>query len=1078
MAITNLQDSPQRQQATDPSGSYIVQAPAGSGKTEILTQRYLRLLSTVQYPEQIIALTFTRKAANEMRERILTALQLADQNQSVDSDHQRTTRQYALEALARDRQFGWQILKQPSRLRIMTIDALCQMLVHAIPFEGEHIHYAELCDKPQIHYLQAARNCFQFALAHPDYQRAIELLLTHLDNRQDKLIQLFRDLLTNRERWLTLLYQAKHQDKAVFEAAIAQIEKHELSRFRSSIPEILSIELLSIVRTLLDITGATSPLRDVESLESCNSEIASELAGLLLTSQDKLRKAFDHHVGLKRGLCTDEMYKQLKQRSQIILAELETYPDFIDSLCRVRCLPEPHYDPKQWDILQALFQLLPLLVAHLSILFTEHNSVDFAAISEQALLALGHQEQPTDLALYLDYRIQHLLIDEFQDTSIQQFQLLTQLVQGWETQDSRTLFIVGDPMQSIYRFRSAEVGLFLRAQKEGIGPVRLTSLAFTCNFRSTITIVNWVNQHFQSIFPKQADIESGAVSFHASTPVQTTLNDTFIEATQWDNKTAEAEGVVQCVIKELETYPHDNIAILVRSRHQLVHIIQALRKHHIAFQGVDIDLLANLPHIRDMYSLTEALLMPANRLAWLTILRSPWCGLSLADIHVIANFNRNKSIYWAMLNAKQMTLSTEGHQRVEYVTAVLDHALQCRHRKTLVDWLMETSKALHAEYILTPRQQTDLAQFWILLERFDKQGLIADMTLFKQELESLYSQHVTQARLQVMTIHKSKGLEFDCVMLPGLGAKSAQRNTPLFRWLTLPSNQGDPTLLLSPIKAAEEEICPLYDYLGQMETEKEHYESQRLLYVAATRAKRRLYLFDHHESVRQNTFKALLKSQYFNTIKSEVDHESCALKLPKRYYLPNVLYEKSIEKISPTHFSQPLLSHQVSHLIGTATHDLLRWIATYHPDTIKHVPWHMAEHLLRQNGFTNAVLLDAMTQIKQQIQHLLIDPIGQWIMQKHKDEQNEYALLIKEQTDIATRIIDRTFIEKDIRWIVDFKTGHSDEQTQQKYRQQVDAYAKIFAKVHPGPICCGLYFLATAQWISWQYVHKNVTELA
>ncbi len=1077
MAITTLQDGAQRQQATDPSCSYIVQAPAGSGKTEILTQRYLRLLGTVQYPEQIIALTFTRKAANEMRERILTALQHAAQNGPVDSEHQRTTRQYALEALTRDRQFSWQLLKQPSRLRIMTIDALCQMLVHAIPFEGQHIHYAELCDKPQIYYLQAARNCFQFTLEHPDYQHAIELLLTHLDNRQDKLIQLFCDLLTNREQWLTLLYQAKHQDKAVFEAAIAQIEKHELSRFINSVPQILSIEMLGIVRTLLDITGATSSLQKVDSLASFNSQMAEELASLLLTSQDKLRKAFDHHVGLKRELCTDDMYKQLKQRSQAILAELEMYPDFVDSLCRVRGLPDPHYDLKQWDVLQALFQILPLLVAHLSILFTEHNSVDFASISEQALLALGNQEQPTDLALYLDYRIQHLLIDEFQDTSIQQFQLLTQLVQGWEAQDGRTLFIVGDPMQSIYRFRSAEVGLFLRAQKEGIGPVRLISLAFTCNFRSTITIVNWINQQFKAIFPKQADIESGAVSFHASTPVKTALNETFVEAMQWDNKAAEADGIVECVRKELETYPHDNIAILVRSRHQLKHIIQCLRKHHIAFQGIDIDLLANLPHIRDMYSLTEALLMPANRLAWLTVLRSPWCGLSLADIHVIANFNRNKSIYWAMLNTKKISLSSEGHQRVEYVAAVLHQALQCRHRKTLVEWLMETSNALHVNAILTPSQQTDLEQFWVLLERFDKQGLITDLVLFKQELESLYSQHVTPARLQVMTIHKSKGLEFDCVMLPGLGAKSAQRNTPLFRWLKLPSNQGEPTLLLSPIKAADEEVCPLYDYLGHIEAEKEYYESQRLLYVAATRAKRRLYLYDHHDNLRQNSFKALLKSHSFNTIKIEPEQDSHTPALPKRCYLPNVFYEKNSQITVQTHFSQPSINHQISHLIGTVTHDLLRWIATYHPDKTQNIPWHLAENLLRQHGFTDDILTDAMTQIRQQIQHLLTDPIGQWIMQPHENEQNEYALLIKEQVDMATRIIDRTFIEKGTRWIVDFKTGHADEQTQQKYRQQVDAYARIFSQIHRGPIGCGLYFLATAQWISWQYVHDDLPEL-
>ena len=79
--------------------------------------------------------------------------------------------------------------------------------------------------------------------------------------------------------------------------------------------------------------------------------------------------------------------------------------------------------------------------------------------------ALGNNENPSDLALFMDYKIQHLLIDEFQDTSITQYRLIEKLIIGWQPNDGRTIFAVGDPMQSIYRFRQAEVGLFLRTQK-------------------------------------------------------------------------------------------------------------------------------------------------------------------------------------------------------------------------------------------------------------------------------------------------------------------------------------------------------------------------------------------------------------------------------------------------------------------------------------------------------------------------------------------------------------------------------------------------------------------------------------
>src|SRR6185312_3063120 len=117
--------------------------------------------------------------------------------------------------------------------------------------------------------------------------------------------------------------------------------------------------------------------------------------------------------------------------------------------------------------------------------------------------ALGTDEEPTDLALALDYRIRHLLVDEFQDTSQSQYELLTRLTAGWHAGDGRTLFLVGDPMQSIYRFREAEVGLYLRARREGIGGLKLEPLTLTANFRSQAGLVEWVNRTFRELLPDE-----------------------------------------------------------------------------------------------------------------------------------------------------------------------------------------------------------------------------------------------------------------------------------------------------------------------------------------------------------------------------------------------------------------------------------------------------------------------------------------------------------------------------------------------------------------------------------------------
>ena len=127
-------------------------------------------------------------------------------------------------------------------------------------------------------------------------------------------------------------------------------------------------------------------------------------------------------------------------------------------------LPDPEYSDDEWEILNELLSLLPIAKRHLTDLFAERGVVDFQAIAMAALEALGPEDNPTDLMLSLDLRIQHILVDEYQDTSRRQLELLRALTRGWEPGDGRSLFIVGDPMQSIYLFRDAEVGLFLDAQ--------------------------------------------------------------------------------------------------------------------------------------------------------------------------------------------------------------------------------------------------------------------------------------------------------------------------------------------------------------------------------------------------------------------------------------------------------------------------------------------------------------------------------------------------------------------------------------------------------------------------------------
>lgn len=1074
-----ITDALAREQATDPTTSFIVQAPAGSGKTELLTQRFLRLLASVQSPEQIIALTFTKKAANEMRQRIIGALQRATVDEHLDTPHQRLTQSFAKAALLRDKKEGWNILKQPGRLRVLTIDALCQSLVQAIPLKEKQCPFARVTENSEQLYRKAVGNFYAHAVNDPLLQKPLALLLDHLDNRQERLIQFLSELLKTREQWLGPLLSVQELSRDDLEEALRTIEVHEISRFTQSLPWNLKETICLLCRQLALIENdPQSPrfaLSQWTSFETANKAIIKALGSVLFTKTNDLRKGFDHHVGLRRDNCAKIIYDELKGASVDLLSQLQNEPDFISLLLRLKNLPAPCYEKGQWEILQALLCLMPWVIACLHLVFNEQNQVDFSAILQQALFALGDEEAPTDLALYMDYTIHHLLIDEFQDTSINQFQLMEKLVQGWLPEEGKTLFIVGDPMQSIYRFRQAEVGLFLKARQFGIGKIPLQPLALSSNFRSTKTVVDWVNQQFQSIFPRFEDMETGAVCFHKAVAVLDDTPDSSIAARFYPDKEQEALAIVQSIEKELAERPNDEIAVLVRSRSQLRLLIPLLREKNIAFQGVEIEQLSNLPHLQDIWTLTKALLMPANRLYWLALLRSPWAGLSLDDLYLLANWDTKKSIFHALAHVSSLSLSEEGQQRAAFLYEVLNHALERRHQRALVDWIIETASNLFADKVLSTRQQQDLEQFFSLLEKHIFFGL-PEIQTFEKALETLYSQNTSPSKLQIMTIHKSKGLEFDTVILPGLGKKSRQSDLPLIRWLKLPEKSHHALTLISPLRAAHQESCAVYDYLGELDKEKEGFELQRLLYVATTRAKKRIFLFDNQEKEPSQSFRNLLNKQPFVAASLELPAKNARdlpllQRLPAHFYTNRPLFAE--ESRNPlVHFPLP---DEKRHY-GILAHEMLQWICSYHPASPENLPFEQISSKMKQLGLNSAVQEAWMLRLNQQIDSLFKTERGRWLCKKHEAEQNEYELLLVEEDSVRSQIIDRTFIEEGIRWIIDFKTGKEDDLSQSQHKKQLEGYAGLFQQLSPLPIRCGIYYLNSETWVEWAWQQAAILE--
>jgi len=181
-----------RQAAIDPTRSFIVQAPAGSGKTELLIQRFLQLLCHVhQKPEEIIAITFTRKAAAEMRQRILEALAKANSNVMPITPHEQLTWRLASKALERDKTLHWELQKNPNRLRIMTIDALSAHIVRQMPIPAALNSSLNITENPFRYYQEAAETLLLSLSESPTWKSTLEVLLLHLDNQAYLLQKLF-----------------------------------------------------------------------------------------------------------------------------------------------------------------------------------------------------------------------------------------------------------------------------------------------------------------------------------------------------------------------------------------------------------------------------------------------------------------------------------------------------------------------------------------------------------------------------------------------------------------------------------------------------------------------------------------------------------------------------------------------------------------------------------------------------------------------------------------------------------------------------------------------------------------------
>mgnify|MGYP000844153360 CR=1 FL=1 len=1082
-------DAEQRRRALDPDSSLIVQAPAGSGKTELLIQRFLALLARVDQPESIVAITFTVKAAGEMRSRVLAALRKARNGAEPESAHERLTSELATAALERDAKAGWDLLHNPDRLRIQTIDALCMSITRQMPWLARFGAMPGVTEDAREMYRTAARMTLELLGRADENGAAVRCVVAHLDNNVTSAADLLARMLETRDHWLRLMGVGADLNavRRRLEAALEHVVCDHLSRLRAALPRERHAELLEFAR----YAGANVNEGDIPCCASlagipgCGVEDLAgwtALAALLLTGKGEWRKKPDRRTGFPPS------NKRIKDRFEHFLREMERHNEPLrEVLAGVAELPACRYDEDQWQVLAALFRLLPLTVAHLRLVFAQAGVVDFVEIAGAARLALGEQNEPTDLALSMGSRVEHLLVDEFQDTSVTQFELLKALIAGWDDDGRRTLFLVGDPMQSIYRFRQAEVGLFLNVQRTGLGSFCPEPLNLAVNFRSARNIVDWVNETFRGMFPAAADPHTGRVPYAESNGFREGSADAGVSVHPLIGRDddAEAELVADLIADELRegAAEQHGIAVLVRSRAHLAAIAERLRDRGQRFRAIEIQALAERPVIQDLIALTRALLHLGDRTAWLSILRAPWCGLTLADLHAIAARDLNAAV-WDLLRSPETVLSEDGARRVARIVPVLAEALEQRGRLPVVKLVEQTWADLGGPGLVAPYDLADARAFFDLLDGAGTAGDIADFDELSRRIQDLFASPdaTPGVALELMTIHKAKGLEFDTVILPGLGKRPRGDDPSLLLWTERPVG-GTAELLMAPIAAAGDDEDRTYRFIRHEEAEKTRNEAQRLLYVACTRAKRRLHLIGHAETdedgsetrlaepVRDSLLAHLWPAlrPHFERQLATAPRQPQLVEKPSRP--PRVLNRVVVKpfdqaagvKEEPTN-AAPVSDRREAHRerrIGTLIHRMLEQIAhsglkTWTPARVESLT-PAFENALAEDGITDP---QAAALVAQALDRTLGDERGRWILAHHNEAASEYEVTGLVDGQVRHVSIDRTFVDGGVRWIIDYKTGSADE-------LQLERYASILRALDARPIRVGFYFPLTGEWEEW-----------
>ena len=1014
-----------REEVINPESSFLVQAPAGSGKTTTLARRILQLLTVVEDPKEIIAISFTNKAAAEMHTKVVEQYQDPVNVEVIKK----------IKARARELKWNEDFM---DLLEIMTIDSLASKITRQAPLLSKSL-FMNITDDPHEIYETVVNETMRgneqladlFPFLNYDYQKIKKQLIAELKIR---------------DQWKDDIYYYKNNPSKIEDETKAYYAK-EIKNW--------VIKLIGFFKKdqIKDIKSILSYLNPNFYEQESQIDFWLIFRDLIMTKDGKVRKRF----GPNEGFIKNEESIFYKKK----LLKILNYPNINNILDG---LNDVIYEKYINDIFPTKIHNVAILLSELELnlqkQFMVSGELDYTQVVENAIVTLSE----TDVAMLFDDNVSHILIDEFQDINKLQEKFLKLLTDNFSGNPGKSFFAVGDPMQSIYRFRKADVEIFDKIQKtEKFGDIRIKACKLEVNFRSNKKIIKWLNVFYKNVFGEIDDMNKGLISYHSSceSPYVDSINGDGVKFHILKNKKKhiyteqlkEAEYIFQKIREIRESKKETEIVVLARNRSHLRALLTIMRKDDFPVKATEIDSIEYNQSFQDILCLTKALYNLNDRISWIGILRAPWCGLKLEDLTCLFETNESETP-WGIINTPSITkhLTSDGQKRLTFLKEVISKNIQFRGRVAHRFFIESIWRQLLGQKTIV--DTGDMEHIDIFFDLVDQSS--SPLSIDFERLERLIEDLKTNNRatkdnpVKFFTIHKAKGDEFECVIIPGLGRiPKADDHTLLAKdkhILSLNNNRDDEP--------------NLYDYHRSKELIRRNNENIRLLYVAITRAKEDCHLIG---SVTENSKGELSppKNSFLNILWPQDITKENEQFLESEEFVPKLRRLKSkdfdrkfkintkISKINDIE-KKKISKDNIYTFTGSLIHNYYELIIKKQLDVVVLLGNKLSfiKNIFVKNNFSEDEINSAIKVVEHSFLSLKNSKDGRWIYQLHKDESMEATYLHAIKDEVKILIPDRIFIEDEVRWIIDYKTVFNDkldlEIEAKTHIDQLNIYASLF----------------------------------